>query len=307
MEEEKKEIITRNRAIELGKKYFYTGIECRNGHDSARYVNDGKCITCVNNRVNKYKNENKEKVYHTNKKYREKNVDVIRKKKQKYRIENRERIKQKYKEYYQHNKTNILKRNREYYIDNKEWIDQYYKEWRSNNKEYIKSYNDIYKAENREYILKQARFYAVNNKDKRKEYHYYRWNNDPEYRLIYFMRNSLKRMITKTSDVNMYDYNYNTTKLKKHIEDMFIDGMSWNNYGEWHIDHRISINYYLTQGITDHNIINSLDNLRPMWANDNLLKGIMTENEFFDKYPCMKLKYKPTTDLYNIIIHTINV
>ena len=94
MEEEKKEIITRNNAIEQEKKYFYTGVECRNGHDSVRYTNDGKCVKCVNNRVKKYKDENKEKVYQSNKKYRENNVDAIRKKKQKYRTENKERIKQ---------------------------------------------------------------------------------------------------------------------------------------------------------------------------------------------------------------------
>lgn len=291
MEEEKKEIITRNNAIEQEKKYFYTGVECRNGHDSVRYTNDGKCVTCVNNRVKKYKDENKEKVYQSGKKYRENNADAIRKKKQKYRTENKERIKQRDKEYYQNNKAKILERNREYYRENKEWIDQYYKEWRSNNKKYINSYNKIYKSENREYILEQARLYALNNKDKRREYHFNRWNSDPEYRLVYFMRNSLKRMIASPSDVKIYDYYYNTSELKNYIESMFINGMSWDNYGEWHIDHRTPINNYLSQGIFDHNIINSLDNLRPMWANDNLLKGIMTEEEFFTKYPCMKIKY----------------
>lgn len=290
--EEKKEIITRNDAIVQGKKHFYTGKKCRNGHDSFRYTNNGKCATCVNNRVKKYRNENREKVYQANKRYRENNLEVIREKKLKYRIENKERIKQTNKEYYQKNKADILKRNREYYKENKEWIDQYYAEWRSNNKDYIKSYNDVYKSVNRDYILEQAKLYALNNKDKRKEYHLTRWNSDPIYRLTYFMRNSLKRMIKSSSDVKIHDHYYSTTDLKNYIESMFIKGMSWNNYGEWHIDHRTPISYYLVQGICDHNIINALDNLRPMWAKDNLLKGTMTEEEFFTKYPCMKIKYK---------------
>jgi len=46
--------------------------------------------------------------------------------------------------------------------------------------------------------------------------------------------------------------------LKKHLEKKFSKGMSWNNYGEWHVDHIIpdSINdpmeYYKVndQGVT---------------------------------------------------------
>lgn len=32
---------------------------------------------------------------------------------------------------------------------------------------------------------------------------------------------------------------YTIENLKKHLEKQFIDGMSWDNYGEWHIDHKI--------------------------------------------------------------------
>ena len=28
-----------------------------------------------------------------------------------------------------------------------------------------------------------------------------------------------------------------TSQLKEHIEKQFVDGMSWDNWGEWHIDH----------------------------------------------------------------------
>ena len=31
----------------------------------------------------------------------------------------------------------------------------------------------------------------------------------------------------------------NIETFKKHIEQQFTEGMSWENYGEWHIDHKI--------------------------------------------------------------------
>jgi len=43
--------------------------------------------------------------------------------------------------------------------------------------------------------------------------------------------------------------------------------MSWENHGEWHIDHIKMVNDFDKE--TPMNIVNSLDNLRPLWASDN--------------------------------------
>ena len=47
--------------------------------------------------------------------------------------------------------------------------------------------------------------------------------------------------------------------------------MSWENYGEWHIDHKKPISKFDKK--TNLKIINSLCNLQPLWAKDNLSKG----------------------------------
>ncbi len=66
---------------------------------------------------------------------------------------------------------------------------------------------------------------------------------------------------------------YKPEELIKHIQLQFQEGMSWDNYGEWHIDHIIPIIEFINNGLTDPKIINSLENLQPLWANDNLRKG----------------------------------
>jgi len=56
--------------------------------------------------------------------------------------------------------------------------------------------------------------------------------------------------------------------------------MSWDNYGEWHIDHRLSVDHMLKKGETRPYIINALSNLKPLWAKDSWSKNSKTELEF---------------------------
>ncbi len=49
--------------------------------------------------------------------------------------------------------------------------------------------------------------------------------------------------------------------------------MSWDNYGEWHIDHIVPLSSF---DLTDKSQVNKVchyTNLQPLWAIDNLRKG----------------------------------
>lgn len=64
--------------------------------------------------------------------------------------------------------------------------------------------------------------------------------------------------------------------LVKHIERQFTKGMSWDNRGEWHIDHIIPL---ATASCEDDIIrLNHFTNLRPLWAEDNRRKSAKLEN-----------------------------
>lgn len=86
-------------------------------------------------------------------------------------------------------------------------------------------------------------------------------------RRVYKLTGKKKKL--KTSKI----LGYTAFDLKQRIEFQFKDGMSWGNYGEWHIDHRKPISRFIKQGITDPKIINALSNLQPLWAKDNLEKS----------------------------------
>ncbi len=75
-------------------------------------------------------------------------------------------------------------------------------------------------------------------------------------------------------DESLFDLlTYNFDALKRHIESMFSEGMSWENYGKWHVDH---IKPCAAFDLTDKDQFDScwrLSNLQPLWASDNIKKG----------------------------------
>lgn len=62
-------------------------------------------------------------------------------------------------------------------------------------------------------------------------------------------------------------------QAKKHIESLWQEGMSWDNYGlfGWHIDHITPLSSAATE--EDAEKLCHYTNLQPLWAKDNLSKG----------------------------------
>jgi hypothetical protein len=70
---------------------------------------------------------------------------------------------------------------------------------------------------------------------------------------------------------------YDRKLLRSHIESLFHSGMSWDNYGTWHIDHIIPVHHYWeTDPNTPFFVVNALSNLQPLFELDNLKKGHKT-------------------------------
>ncbi len=67
---------------------------------------------------------------------------------------------------------------------------------------------------------------------------------------------------------------YTIEQLKEHLEKQFADGMSWDNYGKWHIDHIIPVSFfrYSSFSDTEFKMCWRLENLRPLWARENIQK-----------------------------------
>ena len=61
----------------------------------------------------------------------------------------------------------------------------------------------------------------------------------------------------------------------RHLETSFNNGMTWDNYGKWHVDHIIPKNSFNYTSPEDKEFKEcwELKNLQPLWAGDNLRKS----------------------------------
>jgi len=81
---------------------------------------------------------------------------------------------------------------------------------------------------------------------------------------------------------------YSIRDLMKHLEKQFTAGMSWANYGEWHIDHIIPVSKFNFTSTDDFDFKRcwALSNLQPLWASENVRKHAKYSKPF---QPSLKL------------------
>jgi hypothetical protein len=70
--------------------------------------------------------------------------------------------------------------------------------------------------------------------------------------------------------------------LSKYLEKSFTAGMTWENYGKWHVDHRRCIaSFNLKTSEEERYMCLHYTNLQPMWGPENLSKGATYDADTF--------------------------
>jgi hypothetical protein len=258
--------------VEKPKNEFNTRKDSKDGYRN-------NCKKCLSEKGKKYYKENMYDINKRNNKYHKENHNLIQKQRRKYREKNSEKIKESSKQYYQENKEIINEKSNQYYQDNIENIKERSNQYYQKNKKTINKYHKEYYSINKESILKQVKEYRLNNKEYIYNLQKKKHNNNPHVRTWRnILKNTLNRMDKEKSSKTIDMLGYSPEDLKIHMESLFSDGMCWENHGEWHIDHKIPINAFNKD--TSMDIVNSLDNLQPLWASDNLSKSDKVFEEF---------------------------
>jgi len=131
-----------------------------------------------------------------------------------------------------------------YYIQNKEKKLKYYKKYRKENKERINEYR--------------------RNKY-RKDTHISSWRT--------LLRNTLKRLNKPKEGKTIDILGYSALELKNYISKLFTEGMNWDNYGEWHIDHIKPVISFNEN--TPVSVVCALSNLQPLWSTTREINGVV--------------------------------
>jgi hypothetical protein len=143
-----------------------------------------------------------------------------------------------------------------------------HKKWLSENKDKWNEYIKEYREKNVDKIRKIKRDYERTRKA-----------NDPLYKLVANFRTAIYTVL-KENNMDKYGHyfeilQYSPEELSIHLENQFTEGMTWENYGEWHVDHKLPITVFNFQEIGDNEFMRcwGLDNLQPMWADENIRKS----------------------------------
>jgi hypothetical protein len=166
-------------------------------------------------------------------------------------------------------------RSKKYYIKNREKQLSRRKEYRIKNKEKIQSQKKEYYINNREKQLSREKEYQIKNRKNINVYEKNRRLNDPIFKLTKNVRNRLRQYLKTTgiakSKTTFDIVGCSPPELKEHLEKQFTEGMSWNNRGEWHIDHIIPLSSAKTEDELYR--LCHYTNLQPLWAEDNIKKS----------------------------------
>lgn len=109
-----------------------------------------------------------------------------------------------------------------------------------------------------------------------------------DYRIRQVMSSSMRRSIKKNKNSWKTLVPYTLEELKRHISSLFSDGMTWENYGEWHIDHiRPVVSFNITSfECQDFKECWALQNLQPLWGKDNMSKGSLFRGQRWKRGLC---------------------
>ncbi len=157
---------------------------------------------------------------------------------------------------------------KKYAEKNKEKLSEYHKQWSNDNRDNLREKHTEWRNNNRDKVRKWAR-----------DYERKRRSEDPKYRLSARTRTSvwtcLKERNIKKKSSTFILLGYSIEELMTHLESLFTEGMTWENYGEWHVDHKIPMASFQFESTEDLEFKEcwKLSNLQPLWGPDNLSKG----------------------------------
>ena len=132
--------------------------------------------------------------------------------------------------------------------------------------------------EGREHLRAQGRKYGKKRQmnGKRNAYRNKRYKEDAAFRTKKNMSDRIRTCFSKhgvkknakTSEIMGCTPEF----LNAHLEKYFQESMSWENRGKWHIDHVVPCIAF-GGTLEEQKILHWYDNLRPMWATQNIIKS----------------------------------
>lgn len=161
------------------------------------------------------------------------------------------------------------------------------KAWVKNNPERSRAIKKAYKIRHREKYLSSARAYSKRRraqmtieqreikKSYDKNYHRLLYKRSINHRLKVILRTRLYKAVNGIAkcDHTVKLLGCSIESFKIYIESKFEEGMSWENYGKWHIDHIIPCSLFDLNRPEHQKTCFHFSNLQPLYASENRHKS----------------------------------
>ena len=260
---------------------------------SGSFIEDGqikrKCEDCdcsiVVNRVTK-------KICETckHKRNASKNKEKISQRMKEYHIKNKEKLNERSREYHAQHQAEAAANTKAYREKNKDLIRENAKKWYSNNREdqVIKKRLDYVNRSDHHKLMKRQERASwsqdrrdANNKYRRERYHIDKEN--VQFKLKHRLRSRLWHAVHDQhcikSGTTFELTGCTIDELKSHLEYQFEEGMTWDNMGQWHIEHTIPCADHDLSDPDEQKKCFHFRNLTPMWGYENLSKGSLIDED----------------------------
>lgn len=166
-----------------------------------------------------------------------------------------------------------------YYRTDKALIRLRQARWRAANPEKAKAQQHRYSFRHPErnrprgnFRERMARYCEKHREElRRKKREYQRCRRlDPGQRVLDSIRRRVRHVCGGKARGAITVLGYTAAELRAHLEALFVDGMNWQNYGEWHVDHLRPVSSFdLPAQMAE---CWALENLQPLWGPENLSK-----------------------------------
>jgi hypothetical protein len=125
------------------------------------------------------------------------------------------------------------------------------------------------------------RVYQKNNRDKINAAKRKKRAECPEARITHATRNRMRKFINgeKKSASTLELLGCTREHFRLHLEQQFTDGMTWDNYGDWHMDHIQPCASFDQADPEQQKQCWHYTNYQPLWAEDNIRKSDTIINE----------------------------
>lgn len=140
-------------------------------------------------------------------------------------------------------------------------------------KKYLKEYysRETVKKIRRDYYREYVK---TDNMKMKRAYYMKKRREEPSFRLRSRISSYISAALRGKNGLHVEDFlGCSIEEYMQYLEDRFQEGMTWDNYGKWHVDHIKPVSSFNLNEESQRFDCFHYTNTQPLWAFDNLSKG----------------------------------